>query len=100
MDFVQTYTDAIPVASFQSTSTLQPSGSAYASSPMLSTDGSATYSGYTTQTQTQAPGRDPRRVGPPTPGGNPTPVGDALIPLMVMAILYTFVNRIRMRKVS
>lgn len=97
MQFEQTYIIA-PPAMFQSTSTLQPSGSTYASNPMLSAEGSATYQGYTEQTP--PPGRQPRRITPPVPGGDPTPVGDALIPLLMMAILYTFFNRIRKRKVS
>ena len=92
MDFEQTYSTVAPTATFRSTSTLQQSGSVYASSPMLGADGTATYNGY--YTQVQAPGSGPRKVGPPTP------LGDALIPLLIMAIIYMIVAYRRKTKVS
>ena len=59
---------------------------------------------------TGAPGRGIRRAGGPGGTGgtsdydpqNPqfAPIGDALIPLLLMAVLYTFVSRLRRRKVS
>ena len=83
-DLAQTNAISIPTAAFQSTSTLQSTGSAYASSPWFGADANA---------QTMVPGREPRRIGPPTRSGDPTPVGDALLPLLLMAVLYTFVKR-------
>ena len=56
--------------------------------------------------------RGPRLAPPGINNDNPTivednfnnpqygPVGDALIPLLLMAVLYTFVRRLRRRKVS
>lgn len=98
MDSEQTYSTVAPTATFRSTSTLQQSGSAYAASPMLGADGTATHNGY--YTQVQAPGSGPRKVGPPTPEGDPTPLGDALIPLLIMAIIYMIVAYRRKTKVS
>lgn len=83
-DFSQTNAIFIPTAAFQSTSTLQSTGSAYASNPWFGVDANA---------QTMVPGREPRRIGPPTPSEDPTPIGDALLPLLLMAVLYTFVKR-------
>ena len=78
------YQAAAPAAAFQSTSTLAGSGSAYSAMPMLGSDGTATYDGA------EAPGAPsgPRRVGPPTPEDDPTPVGDAALPLMLLALAY------------
>ena len=81
-----------PVIAFRSTSMMAGSGSAYSSSPILTENGLATYSG--------APS-GPRRGGAGTPGaGTPTtpgqgqqenqfPLGDALLPMMLMALLFT-----------
>ena len=84
-----------PQVEFQSTSTMQQSGSVYASQPMLNEDGTA-------YNPAAAPG-GPRKT--PTPfstqedieeyvkkGGEilDTPIGDALIPLALMAIIYGF----------
>lgn len=91
----QTVGAGAPSASFQSTSTMQSSGSAYSTSPMLNADGTATYNAATAPSQ--APG-GPRKVGPPTPGGNPTPVGDGMWALMVLAAAYgAYIVRNRVR---
>lgn len=76
----------VPSAKFQSTSVLQQSGSTYSSQPMLSTDGSAQYN-ETSYLSADAPS-GPRRVIPVVPQGPPTPVGDALLPLLMMAVGY------------
>ena len=73
-----------PSATFQSTGTMVPSGSAYSSSPMLGQDGTATMS----ITVEPAKANGPRRVGPPTPEGDATPIGDAVLPLMIMAMIF------------
>ena len=71
-------------SAFQSTSTLQGSGSPYASSPVeLNEEGRATYEEPTEPTNTIV--RVIRRIGVVTPEGDPTPVGDAVLPLMLMA---------------
>ena len=78
-----------PEAAFQSTSTLAGSGSAYSATPMLGEDGTATYEGAS---------NGPRRAKmggtgtPSTPGQgsqeNQFPLGDAVLPLLALAILY------------
>ena len=73
-----------PTIRFQSTSSMQGSGSAYASNPTINSDGTA----YTASTYAAAPS-GPRRIAPPTPSGNPTPVGDAVWPLLFLGLLYT-----------
>ena len=75
---------SIPTVGFQSTSSMHGSGSMYASAPTIGTDGMASTS---STTGTVASG--PRRIAPPTPTGNPTPVGDAAWPFLFMALLYT-----------
>lgn len=96
-----------PSVVFQSTSTMMGSGSTYSANPTLNTDGTAYYNG--------AAASGPRRVkmGDPTPTPNPgdpesgdqdntepdpTPVGDALIPLTLLAGAYIIIRATR-RKV-
>ncbi len=98
---------------FQSTSTMSGSGSSYSASPMLNSNGTAAYNGAT-----YAPSRGPRRakMEDPDPSnpfynettgenenigdtGTPnepgTPIGDAVLPLMLMAIGYMVWKRRR-----
>jgi len=91
----QTLTEQ-PQAQFQSTSTLQGSGSTYSATPALNADGMAVYNA-SEAAQTQAPS-GPRRVGPTTPKGDPTPLGDAVLPLMLMALAFGGVIYLRRRK--
>ena len=98
-----------PNAVFQSTSVMQGSGSAYRSHPMLNRDGTAAYS-------CSSPVGGPLRakkdgnpfdngsggtvnigevVNPNEPG---TPLGDALIPLAVMALAFGAVVAVRRRR--
>ena len=95
-----------PNAVFHSTSTMMGSGSQYSANPTLNADGTAYYNG--------AAASGPRRVkmGDPTPTPNPgdpesgdqdntedpTPVGDALIPLTLLALAYLIIRAAR-RKV-
>ena len=76
-------TATAPAVSFQSTSTMPSSGSTYSSTPMWSNDGTAAYDDASSA-QAQAPS-GPRKVGPPTPGGDPTPIGDGVWGLILMA---------------
>lgn len=73
-----------PSASFYSTSTMLSCNSVYASSPTISSNGIA---GDDT-TENDLP-KTPRKIIPPVPGGDPTPVGDAILPLMLLAAVYT-----------
>jgi len=95
----QTWTNqtSAPTAAFHSTSTLSGSGSAYSATPMLNTDGTAAFSGADQSVPNYAPS-GPRRVGPPIPTGDPTPLGDALIPLLVMALAFAGIICVRRRK--
>lgn len=81
-----------PAATFHSTSAMQGSNSTYTSTPTIGDDGSAVGM-YAT-----APSSGPRRVGPPTPGGDPTPLGDAALPLLLMAGAYAFIRVRRVRR--
>lgn len=78
--------EAVTSSTFQSTSTLPQTGSSYASQPMLSADGTAQYAEGAYPSVNAPSG--PLRVRPANPDGPPTPVGDALLPLLLMAIGY------------
>jgi hypothetical protein len=73
-----------PQASFQSTSTMVGTGSAYSSNPMLNDDGTATYNGAS-YSPAEAPS-GPKKVGGHAQEG--TPIGDAVLPLMLCALAY------------
>jgi len=75
---------SIPTIGFQSTSSMRGSGSVYASNPKVNSDGMA----YTSSAFETVPS-GPRRIAPPTPSGNPTPIGDAVWPLLFLGLLYT-----------
>ena len=74
---------------FQSTGTMQGSGSVYASNPSLNSDGTATYN-----EPSYAPSRvghtisGPHYIPPVTPSGDPTPIGGEWLPLMLMVGVY------------
>lgn len=90
------FSSAEPIStSFRSTGTMTESGSRYASTPMLNADGSPTYAG--------APAMSgPRRIGPAPSSDISTedlvPVGDALIPLLLMVMAYATLIHLRRRK--
>lgn len=94
-----------PSVVFQSTSTMMGSGSTYSANPTLNTDGTAYYNG--------AAASGPRRVKmdgttpTPNPGDpesgeqdntEPGPVGDAVLPLLLMALAFCGVVYMRKRK--
>ena len=74
---------------FKSTSTMSGSGS---NLPIAARNSAMPDSNE----QAQAPS-GPRKVGPPTPGGDPTPVGDGVWALLLMAAGY-LIYRVRTRK--
>ena len=86
-------------SAFQSTSTMAPSGSAYSATPAaLNEDGTASYD--EASAPANAPGR--RKIGP-SPSGtvddkDKVPVGDAVLPLMLMAAAGAGVIALRRRK--
>lgn len=84
-----------PVAGFQTTSAFMRhlDNSGGSSSSIINTDGSVAEGFYLT-------GGGPRKTGPGTPDPNPDPgtqqalpVGDALLPLLLMAIAYILFQR-------
>ena len=85
---------------FQSTSTLQGSGSVYSANPSLNADGTA-YNPAESSTPAQSPAQapaGPRRIGPTHGEGLPNPIGDAVLPLMLMALAYLGLRVFRARK--
>lgn len=79
---------SFPLAEFQSTSAMKGSGSAYSSNPMINADGTASYRGASYK-PAQASGV---RKGPVKTDGDKDgpafPIGDAVLPLMLMALGY------------
>ncbi|MBQ7631707.1 MAG: hypothetical protein IJS82_02985 [Paludibacteraceae bacterium] len=92
----QPSSQGMPAVEFQSTSTLSASGSPLSSTPALNADG--TVSSPTASYTPAAQPTGPRKISPTTPEGDPTPVGDALWPLMLMALAYGGVVALRRRK--
>ena len=85
---------------FQSTSTLQGSGSAYSANPSLNADGTA-YNPAEASTQAQSPAqapRGPRKMTTPGAGTTDQPVGDAVLPLLLFACAYLGWSLFRARK--
>ena len=83
---------------FQSTSTMAPVNSQYSAQPMLNEDGTA----YNPATQTSTrSGSGPRKL-PGMPDNSEyqdnTPIGDAVLPLMLMALAFGGVIYLRRRK--
>lgn len=103
-----------PQASFQSTSTMRGSGSAYRSNPVVSSYGTAVYTpstgtyrarkadldgdGYDDETGEPAvnPWGD-QTVNNTDPNGPGQPIGDAMLPLMLCALAYLIVRATRKR---
>lgn len=84
----------VPAAAFQSTSVLVGSGSGLVSSPKLNTDGTVSMEAFIAGQSASAhehPGR-PKTIAPPVPEGNPTPLGDGLFALLLLAIGYALVR--------
>ena len=75
-----------PSASFQSTSAMQGTGSAYSSNPTIGANGTATYDGAS-YAPAKANGR-PRQSGTPGAGQSQQPIGDAALPLILLALAY------------
>jgi hypothetical protein len=77
-----------PNAVFQSTSALQGSGSQYSATPMLGADGTATLD-EAVSTPAQAPSGPKRRrtISNPDDDVN-NPIGDAVLPLLLMALAF------------
>lgn len=86
----------VPNAAFQSTSAMTGSGSQYSANPTLNENGTATYEGAS-YSPAKAPAAGPRKVG----GGQTiegTPIGDALLPLLLMSLAFCGYLYLRRKK--
>lgn len=105
-------TATAPTATFQSTSSLPTSGSVYTTTPALNADGTVDEEAYGVGRKNVS---GPRRVGGgASPGGegggglndqssgdeseNGTPIGDAVLPLLLMSLAFCGVVYLRKRK--
>ena len=98
----------VPAASFQSTSAMSGSGSTYSANPTLNNDGTAAYNGASSPAKAPGgPHRAPDTVNPDdddAPEGHetrpddPNPLGDAVLPLLLMALAFCGYVYFRKRK--
>lgn len=91
----------MPSASFRSTNTMVGSGSAYSSNPTLSNEGTATCG-----TPAAAPRRammddddDDITIYTPGQGGTQAPIGDPVLPLLLMALVFAGFIRLTTRRI-
>ena len=96
---------AMPISTFQSTSILSGGTRSDASTPLINTDGSVatgTYLSTGISGPRKAEGTGPGTPPIPNPDDQqvPTPLGDALIPLLILAFAYAIykVSRRRVRE--
>ena len=100
----QNYEAQQPTATFQSTSTFTGSGSTYSSNPTINENGVATTPSYS-----PARSSGPRRTqssgdpwGQNQDGGDTSeegsPIGDAVLPLLLMSLAFVGVTYIRKRR--
>ena len=87
-------TTALKAQEWQSTSTMQGAGSTYSS--QVTPVGATSVADMSTTTMNQPTG--PRRIGPTYGTDNPNPVGDAVLPLLLMAAACAGVIYLRKRK--
>jgi len=85
----------VPTTNFQSTSTMASTGSVYSSNPTIGSDGTAT-----TTTTTRPPSRPRRDPGTTEPADDDPsqPVGDEMVPLLIISMLYVGYLLLRRRK--
>lgn len=94
----QAFGATMPATTFQSTgSSMMSTGSAYSSNPVLSSDGTATMNGAS-YSPAHRPGGGPRRAGAFDDPDEDMPIGDALIPLLLMVMAYAISILLRRRK--
>ena len=87
----------MPSMAFRSVGVMAGSGSVYVSNPQLNADGTAEYPSVVDRGESivNRGVSGARRIGPPTPEGNATPIGDEVWPMMVMAIGYYVIRILR-----
>ena len=91
----------MPSMAFRSVGVMAGSGSVYVSNPQLNADGTAEYPSVVDRGESIVDRgvSGARRIGPPTPEGPPTPIGDEVWPMMVMAVGYLLVKHVRRKDV-
>ena len=98
------YFAAPPTAGFRSTSTMKGSGSIYASNPSLESNGTASAPALGPNKAKKL--ADPINIGediPPVQEGEivvDSPLGDALIPLMLMALIFIGITYLRRKRLN
>lgn len=97
------FTCLLPWAAYaqdwQSTSTMRTSGSTYV--PQVTAVGATTAYDMTTTTANYSPASGgPYKAPPinPRPGDNPVPIGDAILPLLLMALTFVGITYTRRKK--
>lgn len=90
-----------PSVVFQSTSTMMGSGSTYSANPTINTDGTAYYNGAAASGPRRVKMDDP--VTPPNPETDDddkdnTPLGDAVLPLLLCALAFCGVVYLRRKR--
>ena len=94
-----TYTNT--AQTFRSTSAMPGSGSAYSATPMLNEYGMATYEGEEEPSMASLrAGSIRKNTGTPGSGGQELPLGDAVLPLMLLALAYAGYKVLARRKKS
>ena len=98
MEYRAPGTVTAPEATFQSTTTMIGSGSAYSATPSLNEDGTATYEGASEPSAALAPGRSIRKSGAFDDDDDDMPLGDGLWVLTVLACAYLIIRVARRKK--
>lgn len=100
----QQMTGDAPSVTFQSTSTMTGSGSTYSATPALNADGTASYNGASSASSGPRRAKMDGTGSPSTPGqgdaNNQFPLGDAFVPLALMALAFGGVVAVRRRKAA
>ena len=91
-----TFSAVAPNATFQSTSAMQGTGSAYSANPSLNAEGMAIYTEQPVSSDYASSG--PRRIVTPGNSGTQQPLGDALIPLLLMALAFLAFSYLRRKR--
>ena len=88
-----------PQTTFQSTSTMTPSGSQYSSQVTGVGATDVNYAGTTTEGNSSSRGHGPRRIDVYTPTTDPNaPIGDAVLPFTLLSMVAAGVVYLRRRK--
>jgi len=96
----QAFGATMPATTFQSTgSSMMSTGSAYSSNPVLSSDGTATMNGAS-YSPAHRLGGGPRRASAFDDPDEDMPLGDAFIPLLVMALAFVGITYFRRKRLK